>query len=79
MLLNENVLYCKVMRISSALKRKHPALKKMKFQTVFNFSGPFLPFWIWTRVGIAYADPDPGAQLNPDPGCGSTKLVCRLR
>jgi hypothetical protein len=53
----------------SALKRDHPALKKMKILSFFLFLGSFWPSWIRIRIRNLYADPDPdpAAQINADP------------
>jgi hypothetical protein len=46
----------------SALKRKHPALQKMKILSFFLFFGVIF--------ALLDPDPDPAAQINADP-CGS--------
>jgi hypothetical protein len=52
-------------RSLSALKREHPALKKMKFINFFYVCGSFLTSWI--RIENPDPNTDPGTPLNPDP------------
>ncbi len=57
----------KLKEMPSALKREHPALKKLDLLTCFYVCGSFLPSRI--RIQTANPDPDrnPGDQLNPYP------------
>ncbi len=62
----------KLQEKSSALKREHPALQKMKLINFFYFSGSFSPSWIRIRI----ANPDPGTPLNPEWDPPTTLVNC---
>ncbi len=59
-----NLLMSKLQEKPSALKREHPALKKMKFMNFFYACGSFFPSWI--RIRIANPDPDPQHWIVPN-------------
>jgi hypothetical protein len=52
----------KLQKKPSSVKRKHPALRNMKFLYFFLF--------LWVIFALLDPDPDPAAQIKADP-CGS--------